>query len=188
MHLFLPLSLFALAASASQPKYCPLLGPVYPSSEPFSQTPEAHIVARKIQGKLEQASRAGNLTTSVSLQIFFAENSKSFFKFSHSSQETTNAKYGVKNVTEDSVFRIGSNSKLFTMYLLMIKTHGDVLNQPIAKFVPELKSASKEIQSNATERNYHADYTRWDLITVGELASHLAGIARDCETYSLVIS
>lgn len=189
MHFFLSISILAFTVSATKPAYCPLLGPVFPSIDSFSHTREAVTVAKQIEAKLEQASRNGNLTNSVSLQIFSSEDRKSFFKFSHSASVTTNATHGVRKVTEDSVFRIASNSKLWTMYLLMIKTHGDALNHPVTKYVPALKNASKHLELNATERNYGAEYARWDQITVGELASHLAGITRDCElprTYLLL--
>jgi CubicO group peptidase (beta-lactamase class C family) len=93
-----------------------------------------------------------------------------------------NSTLGVKNVDSHSQYRIGSISKLFTVYTFLIEA-GDVkFNDPITKYVPELAAAARHEQ-NAV------DSVDWESVTVGNLASQMSGIGRDCESgFSILCS
>jgi CubicO group peptidase (beta-lactamase class C family) len=65
-------------------------------------------------------------------------------------------------------------SKLFTVYLFLIEV-GDIhFSDPVTKWVPELKAAAKA-PSDAVSR------VDWNAITLGNLASQMSGIGRDCK-------
>jgi CubicO group peptidase (beta-lactamase class C family) len=55
------------------------------------------------------------------------------------------------------------------------------LQDPVAKYIPEIQAAVVDLLRNSTKRHDGINFTKWNEVTVGELASHLAGIARDCE-------
>jgi hypothetical protein len=52
-------------------------------------------------------------------------------------------------------------------------------HEPVAKWVPELRDAAKKLRNNATMPNDKINHLRWDEVTIGELASHLAGVIRE---------
>lgn len=125
------------------------------------------------------------------MEIFGTSSSDALLTYAITSKEIDTT-LGVSKVDENTVFRIGSTSKMFTMLLLLIEGGFDPLQDPVSKYIPEIKTAATDLLRNATKSNDGIDYTKWDEITVGELASHLAGIARDCEylyhilTYQLI--
>ncbi|KAJ5292306.1 uncharacterized protein N7443_008259 [Penicillium atrosanguineum] len=173
VHAFL-LPLIALSVDAVKP-YCPLLGPIFPPPRSLVNSPEIAAAKRQITLVIEDAISAGNLTDSISLQIFSGSDNDSIFRYSYSAPVTSSATMGVKKVSEDTVFRIGSGSKLWTMFMFLLETDGDVFTDPITKYVPSLSTTS-----NATRKfTGKIDHIQWDGVTVGELASHLAGIPRD---------
>jgi len=76
-------------------------------------------------------------------------------------------------VDADTVYRIGSLTKIFTVYTFLAEA-GDIhFNSPITNYVPELAALVQNNSANAINR------VAWEDITVGELASHMAGIASD---------
>ncbi|KAJ5087063.1 beta-lactamase [Penicillium alfredii] len=123
---------------------------------------------------LDNAVKTGKLKNSLSLQIFSAYDSKPLFEHYYTAPEVRNATRGVRKVDEDTVFRIGSGSKLRTMLLYMIETNGTRLDEPVAKYVPELKKAADKLGHSKMEQADEADYVQWDQGTIGELASDLA--------------
>ncbi|KAK5108392.1 hypothetical protein LTR62_008348 [Meristemomyces frigidus] len=86
--------------------------------------------------------------------------------------------HGVTEVKEDSVFRIGSGSKLITAYLFLIEVGMKYWGHPITDFVPELAAAARNCSASPDP----VDCTDWSEITLGALASHMAGIRNDYST------
>lgn len=77
----------------------------------------------------------------------------------------------------NTIYRVGSVSKLLTVYTYLAAV-GDVsFNEPVTMYIPELAAYAKQNASalNAGDINL----VDWNDVTVGSLASHLAGIARD---------
>jgi len=75
------------------------------------------------------------------------------------------------NTTENTVYRIGSNSKLLTAYTILVEVGHAYWHRPVTDFVPELAAAAASCNSTA-EPLLCVD---WHGITLGALASHLAG-------------
>ncbi|MBS1606965.1 MAG: beta-lactamase family protein [Bacteroidetes bacterium] len=69
----------------------------------------------------------------------------------------------------NTVYRIGSISKTFTAYLMMLLVQDGIvgLDEPVAKYLPEIRRLKREAGSDTSE------------ITFRELASHTGGLARE---------
>ncbi|KAK4870333.1 hypothetical protein LT330_005387 [Penicillium expansum] len=77
---------------------------------------------------------------------------------------------GTNSVGPDTVFRIGSISKLFTVYQLLLHGGHDLLNEPISRYLDDLPA----------DNGYNTSPTvKWDEIEVGALAGQMGGILRD---------
>ncbi|KAI6784647.1 uncharacterized protein J7T54_006693 [Emericellopsis cladophorae] len=85
---------------------------------------------------------------------------------------------GVPEVDRSSVFRIASVSKVFSVWTFLAEVGDERFNDPITKYVPELVSAQNNCASSKTVYD-DIDHVRWHEVTLGQLASHLAGIPRD---------
>ncbi|KAH7304335.1 beta-lactamase/transpeptidase-like protein, partial [Stachybotrys elegans] len=80
-------------------------------------------------------------------------------------------------INKDSVFRLASVSKVLSVWSFLIEVGDEHFNDPITRYVPELGAVSN---ISATGVVYDdIDQVRWNEVTLGQLASHLAGIPRD---------
>lgn len=57
--------------------------------------------------------------------------------------------------------------------LLLAKDGRQILNDPVTKHLPELLGG--------TDDQHAIEHAQWGDVTVGQLASHMSGISRDCE-------
>ncbi|KAJ5673797.1 hypothetical protein N7462_009236 [Penicillium macrosclerotiorum] len=159
--------------------YCPLLGPIYPPPTTLANDAAFSAALQNITSTLNEVMTSGNLSTnSISLQIFDATNPSPLLSFSYTGSDIDTT-LGVSTVDENTVFRVGSVSKLWTILMFIAEEGLWTFQQPIARFVPELRRAAVELRHNRTRREDKVDYVQWDEITIGDLASHLAGIGRD---------
>lgn len=154
---------------------CPLLGPIFP---PVNDPLESDTVLDAIvhlNATFESFDHNGTfdkLNTTFYLQAFSTSNTLFQYGYVPSSMKdflTSEA------INEDTVFRIGSVSKLFTVYTLLAEVGMQYMNDPVTKWIPELALAAKKNKGDVTRS------VQWDEITIGELAGQLAGIPRDCK-------
>lgn len=81
---------------------------------------------------------------------------------------------GVSKVNRDSIFRIGSVSKVVSVYGFLVGAGYDYFNNLITKWVPEVTNVP--LEDNSSDMLYDdINQARWDEITLGQLSSHLAG-------------
>lgn len=166
----LALATLPACLAATNPLHCPPLGAVLPAPHSPSTNDK---VKQAVQG-LDQAM--GKLTASLnfsamSISVKSVHEKAKLFSKSYT-PPTVDARSATK-IDSDTVFRVGSVSKLFTM-LGVLKLPGIDLNDPVTKFMPELK----EVQQMA-EADGLSQFT-WDDVTLGALASHLSGMGSDC--------
>ena len=81
---------------------------------------------------------------------------------------------GSKTVDSNTTYRIGSVTKLFTVYTFLTEAGDTRWNDPIPRYVPELLQAAGVL--NATENPI--DYVAWEDIAIGDLAREHSGIGR----------
>jgi CubicO group peptidase (beta-lactamase class C family) len=180
------LTFFLLFSSAFCFTPCPLLGPAFP---PYSLNTNDKTIASALQSltqkfdKLvaESTGTHGDISpnTTFSMALFSAGNGnaedKPFFWQYHHTASALN-KSAVKSylADEDSIYRIGGLTDVFTVWSLLLTGDGNkIFDDPVTKYLPELVD-------NLREQDL-VGHVEWRDITVGQLASHMSGIARDCE-------
>ena len=184
-------SLFLFFSSALSFTPCPLLGPAFPPFVLNNNDPLLTHAMKNLTGMFDSLVKKGtgpngdvSPNTTFSISIFSSNQGSSadeplFWQYHYTSPTLSkDPPRAVKFVTEDSIYRIGGLTEVFTVWSLLLEEGGQVLSEPITKYLPELAS-----HSNTSNNTAHSvEKTRWDEITVGQLASHMSGIARDCES------
>ncbi|KAB5580929.1 beta-lactamase/transpeptidase-like protein [Coniochaeta sp. 2T2.1] len=179
-------SLLQLGQAADQPAYqpCPLLRAYYDAPVLSKSSDAVKSLAKDFDAVFDNLTLAGGSdvfgaitpnTTSFSVVLFTAADKATdepiFYTYQFTAPE---AKKDVK-VGDDTVFALGSLTQLFTVYTWLAEMGVETWNDPITKYLPELKSA-------ACGGNITVD---WDDITIEALAGHMAGIARDSNACEL---
>lgn len=171
------LAIAALTASASTFHDCVLAGPDFPPPSSFS-TSQLHARAvTEFEGLLTKKA-LGLLPndTAWGVALFSSKENKTIYEHYY----TPPINIGIKEVDRDSIFRIGSVSKVFSVWSFLIEAGDSYFNEPITTYVPELANLSfiyDGIQSNTLYDDIN--HVRWDEVNLGELASQAAGIVRD---------
>ncbi len=143
---------------------CPILGPTYPEVlDPISSGVFAAAKA-SFNDEITKALASGQLDngTAFSIQVFSRNSDKLLFDYHHG-----------PSVGPDTLYRIGSISKVMTVYTTLAELGDKYWTEPVTKYVPEL--AKLKVQDPV----YNTD---WSEVTLGALASYLSGIARDCKS------
>ncbi|PYH85462.1 beta-lactamase/transpeptidase-like protein [Aspergillus uvarum CBS 121591] len=179
--MYLSLALLAYLSPwvfAASPNYCPLLGPIFPPPRALS-TSSAFLAAKNNISLALEAAIAGTSplndifnsnNTSFAIQVFSTDDADPLFE-SYYTAPNVNTSVGVSVVDANTVFRIGSGSKIWTILLVLIERGDTVFRDPVAKYIPRRLSTKP--------RGNEIDSVRWNEVTIGQLASHLAGIPRD---------
>ncbi|KAI9734975.1 MAG: hypothetical protein M1834_002057 [Cirrosporium novae-zelandiae] len=158
--------LATFAASACGKCYTP--GPAFPVPNLSARYPSIETVTDKLDKAVNDilsSSEAWNRsTTSFSIQLASAK--ESLWSFYHTAP--IQGRSDPLAVTGDTVFRIASISKTFTVYSILLQ-NGIHLDDPITKYLPDL----------AEEKNPFPYYPEWNQITIWSLASQLSGISRE---------
>lgn len=164
---------------------CPYLGPDFPKPTELSTNEIMKAAFSNLTSVLDAAintevSDYGNFkanTNSWSIQIFDTQSSTPLYQNHHTQPNLTSlSSVGVNTVDENSVFRLGSLTKLLSIYTFLILDGDTHFQEPITKYVPELAALAK------TRTNAVND-VQWEDVTLGDLASQLSGIGRDSMSF-----
>jgi hypothetical protein len=164
--------------STSQYISCPLLGPDYPAHSNLLN--DAQIISAKqnlsqqLDFLVNSNSTDFDISASFLIQWFTAETNQSLFQYHYTGPSVAQSSNGSHNITEDSIYLVGSISKLYTIYLFLTEAGDQCFTRPITDFVPELAQAALDATTSGT-----ANATQWEDITIGALSSQMAGISRD---------
>lgn len=186
MPAILPLliSLAALGSTALAKTDQKLLGPSFTPPSNILSSNVIQEAVLNVTNALNKAIRTGesifgsfnSSTTSFSLTATSQLDSSPILDFHHTSGSLNISAGSTWKITSDTVYRIGSVSKLFTVYALLLNNGTRHWNRPVTDFIPELKHAAQHPPHNSTV----VDWVQWDQVTVSALASQLSGIGRDC--------
>ena len=146
-----------LVACTAAIEYCPPTGPVLPppilsDAADFNVTP-IHDALRRL------VDEAPFNVTDTSFSVTVTTLEETIFQFHHTAEAFSSV--GVSEVTGDTIYRIASVSKLFTVLSAMLQEGLD-LDDFIWQHVPELEGVKT-----------------FEDITLRLLASHISGITRD---------
>ncbi|KAI9674562.1 MAG: hypothetical protein M1822_009057 [Bathelium mastoideum] len=181
---FLTVFAFSLTTIASVNEYaCPLLGPVFPTPQKIDSS-AFQGYAENFTGALEQALVTGqnsygswdNSTTSFSISVWSTTSNESLYEYHFEASQLQGAvSSGALN--NDTIYRVGSVSKLFTVYTYLAAVGDKYLDEPITKYIPELARIDEETSRNSSANPI--DNYRWSDITLRSIAAQLSGIVRD---------
>ncbi|KAF4216554.1 hypothetical protein CNMCM8980_001991 [Aspergillus fumigatiaffinis] len=156
-----------------------LLGPVYPAPRDLSSKSSRvaagwkSLTARFHRETSSDSSLLKNLTFSVGLFSIHDPAAESL-QFHYTSSEIQNAPNGTKKVDGDSIYRVASLSKLFTVFAAMRELDSEQWERPLTEIIPAF---AEYVKSRANTDSVYS--TPWDQITPSALAAQISGVARD---------
>ncbi|KAK3392691.1 beta-lactamase/transpeptidase-like protein [Podospora didyma] len=179
-----PLALFLAAAATTRTVLagpnCPPLGPVFEKPRNFKTSPAiieaiAGLTADLTARDLDNSSGVLAGSTSYSIEIFSTTpDTPVIFSWHHTAPELIASNTtGVKKTDSDTVYRLGSLTKIYAVYTWLAQDGFSKWNDPITKYVPELAAAAEKGKSDPVGN------VPWDEVTIGSLASQLSGAIRD---------
>ena len=163
---------------------CPPLGPVYEKPINFNtsaaiQTAIANLTTTLSYWDQTNTSSIRANTTSYSIEVFStSKDHPLIFSWHHTAASLAAAPAnasGVRRAGPDAVYRLGSLTKIFTMYTWLAQDGDARWNEPITKYVPELAAAAAKAKADPVAN------VDWDEVTIGALAGQLSGAIRDCK-------
>jgi len=176
-------SLVALQATISHAKLnCPLYGLGYPKPEnlfAYSGISTAASALDSVFGQyIDNANNTGSDRFSYSVEVFAANENKPLWSHYWTAKNlATMNTTGVKKIDGNTVYRMGSLTKIFTMLTFLAEVGDSSWNEPVAKFIPEIA----DMVANGTDNSHSLTTPDWGAITIGALASQISGLMRDCE-------
>lgn len=171
---------YAFAAALSGP--CPLPGPDFPAPKSPSQTKAVkaaiELFKQTLSSALSNSSSEIALdpnSTTFSFDLWSIHEQSPIYTYNYNANLLSTPKEGVTTVTSNTTYRLGSLSKLLTVYTWLAAVGDKHWLQPITNFIPELEAYDAKYASNPDD----IDQFRWSDITVGALASQISGIQKD---------
>ncbi|KAL2268950.1 hypothetical protein VTJ83DRAFT_3796 [Remersonia thermophila] len=173
------LGLTALLPFVAARANCPLYGPLLPLPKNLLLEPAIYGVAGALNDVFHNAidndTSTGSERFSYAVEVFSGSEDRPLWaRYWTAPNLATLNTTGVREIDGNTVFRIGSVTKIYTV-LAFLATVGDgVWNDPVTKYVPELAEIAAK---NMGRSPIYA--TDWESITVGSLASQTSGLIRD---------
>lgn len=170
--LFLYLGLAAALKTGSRLQTVSLLAKQYPAPIQLASEPAFQAAAQHLGDVLDKRlTQLPYNETTFSIGMFSTSSDDLVYQYHHTSSVVARDQFGTQKVDAESIYRIGSISKLLTVYLFLVCEGDRYFNEPIAKFLPQLEDA-----------DWNSLTPDWNEITIGDLASQMGGLARDCES------
>ncbi|UZP36779.1 hypothetical protein NXS19_004595 [Fusarium pseudograminearum] len=147
---------------------CPILGPVLPSGFDLSKFKVIQEAKSSFPAIIESLLSSGTINethTSFAINVFSTATNESLYSYYHAA-EALDDTLSTGKLDDDTIFRVGSVSKLYTAYALLANSGFDVVNLPVTMILPELAGNNR---SEPTEKII------WEDVTIGALLSHQAG-------------
>ncbi|KAI0113490.1 beta-lactamase/transpeptidase-like protein [Daldinia grandis] len=166
-----PVVLVAIeTALAALNGHCPPLGPVLPAPKNPTVHESVRLAIDSISDTFQNLT-AGLVSTGISVAVKSIHETDPLLELHHT--PTILNSNGTSTIDSQTVYRLGSISKIFAVLSLLKQDHVE-LDDPITQYVPELcelKGETDEVSDITT--------VRWSEVTLGALASHMSGISTD---------
>jgi len=145
---------------------CPILGPAFPSDFDVTSSTAIKEAISAFPGLIDNLFDSGVMNRSdisFTIDVFSSETNDSIYSYVHSGEDLKSSL--TAGILDDgTIFRIGSVSKLYTVYAILAVAGMEIFEHPVTKYLPEL--AWDDIPS---------DKIVWNQVTVGALASQMGG-------------
>lgn len=152
---------------------CPLEGPVFPKPVHLAKSEAIKAAVANLTSTFQAITNSAQ-NYSFAVEVFSVHDPNPIFSVLHTAPKlATLNTTGVKRVDANTIFRLGSLTKIYTVYLFLINAGDDIWNESVVKYVPELRAL-------ANRSDPVADIA-WEQVTIGGLATQMTGIPRDCE-------
>ena len=180
-------------AQVSKYQPCPLLGPYLPIPQIDATFPALKSAFDDFTSYIDSYIKNGTgeygpitpNTTSFSVAIFAGTNyipdesnpTPYFYEYHHTASEISGNQSSQTDA--DSIYAIGDLTQIFTTLLVLIEQSESAWSSSIVEYISELRP-------NSTTNSTHdtIEQVDWSQVTLGDLAGHLAGIARICKSVS----
>lgn len=147
---------------------CPVLGPVLPSGFDLSATKAFKEAESRFPKAIEVLFESGVLNdtqTAFAIDVFSTATNESLYSYYHIGKELEST-LTTGELDDGTIFRIGSVSKIYTVYSILAHAGLEIFNHPVTFYVPELLgNAGSDPLSKI----------RWEDVTVGALAAQQGG-------------
>ncbi|KAH8893543.1 beta-lactamase/transpeptidase-like protein [Thozetella sp. PMI_491] len=164
-------------------KYCPPRGPILPLPVNIAN----HPIGISATDGLEKAFREavqnwdingnkfdpGAVSFSVNVGSINDNSGNPIFEYHHTASPSSLNSSSTTNVTGESIYRIGSVSKVFIPYALLIARGRVILNELVIDYIPELYDIALEQEKSGLGE---VEQVAWKEVTIGALASHMSGL------------
>ncbi|OGM48014.1 alkaline D-peptidase [Aspergillus bombycis] len=187
-HFTIILPVLCLVHSVSSFTPCPLLGPAFPAFTLDKNSTILRSALANLTGQFDELYIQGSgshgevspNTTSFSLSLFStnegtASASPFFFDYHYTAPSLQNSSSQTQHASRKSVYRIGGLTQLFTIWTALVEAGDTIWNDPVTKYLPKLAAST----NSANVAQDPIRYVDWEDITVGQLASHMAGLPRN---------
>ncbi|KAF2967417.1 hypothetical protein GQX73_g6160 [Xylaria multiplex] len=154
---------------------CPFPGAAFPKPTNLATSQTFQAVLKNLTAAFQtyDTTESNNPNgTSWSLQVFSASSDEALWEHYHTAKNLLDQSSDFA-VGPDTVYRLGSLTKIFTIMTFIAEAGDTRWNDPVTKYVPELQLLAARAQSDPVMN------TDWSSVTIGALASHMAGIMRD---------
>lgn len=152
--------------------------PDFPAPKNLASSATIEKAFHEFKSAIDDGLASGNFSsnsTSFSVEIFSTHSQTSLFQYHHTAPNLA-VSNGTKLVDSNSIYRVGSVSKLLSVYTFIIEAGDKHFHESVTKYIPELAAATHDYSTaNA------ADVVDWESVTVGEIASQMSGIGRECK-------
>ncbi|KAB8259300.1 beta-lactamase/transpeptidase-like protein [Aspergillus pseudonomiae] len=187
-HFTIIFPVLCLIHSVSSFTPCPLLGPAFPAFTLDKNSTTLTSALANLTGQFDELYIQGSgshgevypNTTSFSVSLFSTNQGSAsadpfFFDYHYTAPSLRNSSSRIQHVNQDSIYRIGGLTQIFTIWTILVEAGDTIWNDPVTKYLPELAETTES--ANVTQDPIQ--YVDWKDITVGQLASHMSGLPRD---------
>ncbi|KAI8945953.1 beta-lactamase/transpeptidase-like protein [Xylaria longipes] len=131
------------AISSHAKKNCPIYGLSYPKPDNLFEYGgiggAASALDSLFEERIDNANNTGSDKFSYSVEVFAASEQQPLWSHYWTAKNlATMNTTGVKKVDGDTVYRIGSLTKIFSMLTFLAEVGDSSWNEPISKFIPEI--------------------------------------------------
>ncbi|KAI1806278.1 beta-lactamase/transpeptidase-like protein [Daldinia bambusicola] len=158
---------------------CPLYGLGYPKPTNLLAQPGIQKAAEALDSVfaeyIDNANNTGSDRFSYSVEVFSADADEPLWShyWTATNLKTLNTT-GVRKVDGDTVYRLGSVTKIFTILTFLAEVGDSMWNEPITNYIPELKA-----MVTGDDTSHSISKPDWQSITIGSLATQMSGLVRD---------